>query len=524
MDLSKLSDDDLMALKAGDLTKMSDAGLMQMKGATTEAKRPKWSDLPGNIPGSAKNFAGGIYEAVTSPLQTLKGLGDVAAGSLRNAMPAPIRSAIDSIDPNPAAGQAASGMASAVGQHYKDRYGSLEGARNALIADPVGVAGDVSTVFGAGGGLASAAGASKTANALAQASKFTNPLSAVAPVVSGTIKATGAVAKPVLGLATGTSAETVAQAFKAGKGGTKDFMQNLRGDVPMTDVLDRMKAGVQKMGQQKMAEYRSNMAAVTADNTVLDFAGIDKAISEAGNMATFKGQVKNQKAASAVQQMADEVAEWKRLDPKEFHTPEGLDALKQKIAGTLEGIPFEEKTARAAAGKIHAAIKSEIAKQAPVYSNTMKSYADASEQISEIERALSLGDKASKDTAMRKLQSLTRNNASTNYGNRLDMAKAVERQGGVDVQGALAGQAMNTWTPRSLSGQGAGLATMGGIAAGNPALLGLLPLQSPRAVGLGAYGLGRVGAGANKAARAITADDLAALGLAANQLNNLQGR
>lgn len=40
MDLSKLSDDDLLALKAGDLTKVSDAGLMVLKGDPPQAAEP----------------------------------------------------------------------------------------------------------------------------------------------------------------------------------------------------------------------------------------------------------------------------------------------------------------------------------------------------------------------------------------------------------------------------------------------------------------------------------------------------
>jgi hypothetical protein len=184
--------------------------------------------------------------------------------------------------------------------------------------------------------------------------------------------------------------------------------------------------------------------------------------------------------------------EWKALDPAEFHTPEGLDALKQKLGGVLESIPFQEKTARLAAGKIYNATKAEIEKQAPTYAKVMKDYQAASEQISEIERALSLGNKASADTAMRKLQSLMRNNVQTNYGNRLNLANSLEQQGGVELMPSLSGQALNSWTPRSLSGQlGAG-ATAAATMLHNPLALAALPFQSPRLVGTAAYGLGRV--------------------------------
>ena len=142
--------------------------------------------------------------------------------------------------------------------------------------------------------------------------------------------------------------------------------------------------------------------------------------------------------------MQQVVDEWRQLDPAQFHTPEGLDALKQKLGGIMEGIPFEEKTARLAAGKVYSATKASIEQQAPTYAKVMKDYAAASEQITEIERALSLGNRASQDTAMRKLQSLMRNNVQTNYTGRTSLAKGLEQQGGVELMPSLAGQAMNS--------------------------------------------------------------------------------
>lgn len=305
--------------------------------------------------------------------------------------------------------------------------------------------------------------------------------------------------KNTLGLTTGVGAEPISQAFKAGKSGNQAFLDNLRGDVPLTDVLDQAKAGLQAMNAAKAAEYRSGMLPIKADKAILNLDGISKAVDDAASITTFKGQVKNEAAHNAVQKMRAIVDDWKSLDPAEFHTPEGLDALKQKLGGILESIPFEEKTARNAAAKIYNATKSEISSQAPTYAKVMKDYQLATEQITEIERALSLGKKASADTSMRKLQSLMRNNVQTNYGNRLSLANALEQSGGVDIMPSLAGQALNSITPRSLSGQiGAG-ATMYNALLTSPWTLAALPLQSPRLVGSLAYGAGRVAGGTGNA-------------------------
>ena len=327
------------------------------------------------------------------------------------------------------------------------------------------------------------------------------------------------VIKNALGLSTGVGAEPVSQAFKAGQAGNKDFLANMKGEVPLTDVLDRAKQGIAAMVSEKSAQYRSGMIPIAGDKSVLSLSGLDKALDDAIGVTSYKGQVKNDAAASAVSKMREVVEEWKALAPDEFHTPEGLDALKQKLGGIMEGIPFEQKTARLAAGKVYDAAKNTIQDQAPTYAKVMKDYWGASSQISELESALSLGDKASKDTAMRKLQSLMRNNVQTNYGNRLSLANTLEEKGGVELMPSLAGQAMNSLAPRSLSGQmGSGATALGAMMTSNPWLLAGLPLQSPRVVGSLAYGAGRMAGGTSNALQRIGGAAQPAIGGGPNAL------
>lgn len=132
-----------------------------------------------NLPASAKQFATGLYEAVTQPVQTAKAVLDVGAGALRAAMPESVRAFIDRFDANPAATQQAMDMANAVGGMYKDRYGSYESIKRTLAEDPVGAAADISTLLTGGAGVARMGGAPTVANALATAATATNPLSAV---------------------------------------------------------------------------------------------------------------------------------------------------------------------------------------------------------------------------------------------------------------------------------------------------------------------------------------------------------
>lgn len=515
----------------GSAAPKTDAGKDYSQELFADAPAPKkrsWSDVPlealSNIPSSGSNFISGIAKAVRHPIDTAGSLLDMGAGALQNLTPKALKDAIDSIDPNPQAAQKAVAAADATGAFFKDRYGSQEGIKNTLATDPVGAASDLAALLSGGSGLLAAGGklarkgavsagipgAATTSavlngasDALGTAGGAVNPLNVVGKAGSYVAPKVGnALANVIGGLGTHTGAETIKQAFKSGKEGgasAESFADNMRGNVPITDVLETAKANLEAMGREKSAAYRQGMAQVSGDKTVLDFSGIDQAVANAAKTSTFKGQVKNTKAAQVQQAIAEEIENWKALDPGEYHTPEGLDALKQKIGGIVESIPFEEKTAGMVGRNIYNAVKAEIVKQAPVYADTMKAYTDASDQIREIERALSLGKKASVDTAMRKLQSLTRNNVNTNYGNRLDLAQQLETQGGQQLMPALAGQALSSWTPRGLGNAVAGGLGMGGYAIGGPALaVPTLAAQSPRLMGEAALAAGKGAAAAGK--------------------------
>lgn len=295
-----------------------------------------------------------------------------------------------------------------------------------------------------------------------------------------------------LGMATGTGAEAVKAAFAAGKNKSGAFLDNLMHKVDMTAVLDDAKQALDKVRADRAAQYRQGMFDISNDKTIIDVQPIIKAMSNISGMGSYKGQQINKNAAGVVDDLSAAVNEWAALPKGDFHTPEGLDALKRKI-GDIRETTQHGTSARVAADRIYNSIKSEIAKQAPTYNKVMKDYADASEFITEVQRAFSLRDKTSADTAMRKLQSLMRNNVNTNYGNRLDLAKELERAGGKELMPALAGQAMSSLTPRGMMGP-AGVGLGGYAALTNPAALPMLAFGSPRLVGGAAYGAGRMSA------------------------------
>lgn len=312
----------------------------------------------------------------------------------------------------------------------------------------------------------------------------------------------------LLGMTTGTGSNSVSTAYKAGKTGATSFVDNMRGNVPMTDVIDSAKDALKSMRLERAAQYRRGMAGVSADKTVIDFAPIESAVNSIKSMGSYKGMVINKNSAGVVDEIDDLVRQWKSLDPAEFHTPEGLDALKQAIGDIRDTTQFGT-AARKAADTAYNAVKGQITAQAPTYAKVMKSYSEATEILSEIERSLSLGNKAAADTALRKLQSLMRNNVNTNFGNRMSSASILEANG-ADIIPALAGQSMSSWTPRGLAGlaaSGAGVASVF-----NPTALATLPFASPRLVGETAFKLGSASRIGGNAANAIRAKSQGLLG------------
>jgi len=321
-------------------------------------------------------------------------------------------------------------------------------------------------------------------------------LNAVPDVANAGGKLMGSLLRKEAGLATGAGEEAFKQAYKAGKEGNETFIANMRGTVPMENVLNDAKANLAVLKQEKNAAYRSGMEDISKDKSILSFDAIDNALKKAKDIGSFKGETTNPNAIKALQDIKKSVNRWKFLDANEFHTPEGVDALKQRIGAILEDIPYGTK-ARTVAENIYHSVKSTIAEQAPVYNNVMKDYSEKADLVNEIQKSLSLGNKSSVAQGLNKLQSLMRNNVNTNYGYRQELANALMEKGGKDLMPALAGQALSSWTPRGLVGQGldagAALTLLGGVTH-LPGTVATMATTSPRLMGETAYKAGQIAA------------------------------
>lgn len=450
---------------------------------TSEQPNPgkPWSDVPGealqNLPASAGNFFSALAQPILHPIDTATGLAKVGEGVVSKGR-ALARGAVGlPVDVDRPTVEA---PANAVGQLYTDRYGSTEGFKNALATDPVGVAADAATVLSGGAALPGRAGA-----IAGTVSRAIDPVTQSMNALKLTGKGTGIVAENALGMTTGAGKDSVRTAARAGREGGEAgeaFTQNMRGHVPVSDVVDTAKDAVAQMRAERSQAYKEGMADLSKDKTVMDFDPIDKAVDKAANVGSFKGVTVEPRAQDLVAEMRGTVEQWKKLDPAEYHTPEGIDALKRNL-GNLRDATQPNTPERVAADRVYKAVRDQIADQAPGYSKTMEAYQQASDKLKETTRTLSLTERASGDTAARKLLSATRNSVQTNYGQRQKLIDALaELEPTLPYQ--IAGQGMNALTPRGL------VARLGAMGTA-PVNALALPAFSPRLVGEAAYYAGK---------------------------------
>ena len=173
--------------------------------------RRSWGDVAyeavSNIPSSAGKFVGGLYEAVTSPVQTVKGVLDLGAGALQKAVPKPVADFINQFDRNPEAAQRAMAVANAVGGQYQKDYGSVEGLKNKIATDPVGFASDVSMLLSAGAPVAAKVSPA-AGRVLSTAATYTNPAAPVAAAAEYGLRGASAVTGNVIDAITGQRPQT----------------------------------------------------------------------------------------------------------------------------------------------------------------------------------------------------------------------------------------------------------------------------------------------------------------------------
>lgn len=496
-----------------------------------------------NLPRSTAEELGGIWDAVTSPIQTAKSIGSLG-GALLSKM------GVADFDES---------SADALGQYYVNKYGSIEGFKKELANNPASILADVATVLTAGAGTVTKLGlpakiaklgrradvAQKFVGAVARnvdpITAMTNLVTKAVPaVVKATGKGTGKVVTSTLGLTTGAGGDAIAEAAKVGleRGAagapttaSEAFLTAMRNPAASADeVVQLARDAVGNLRQQASQRYTDTMARFGKNPVPLDISRVRQRITaiKPASYDTWKEtqgpRPSSHRAWETMNQFVDEYAYNATQDPS-LLSPLAMDQFKQDLydVGSKVGGAYDRDAARIA-GTAYGAVKDELVKHDPLYADAMKDYENAATQAQQLESTFSLaagrGKKPNIETAGRKLAQSLRNNVNTNFGTRRTQ---VDELAALDPTGrllpSLSGQALNSWEPR-----GFGRATSGAAAATGLAGIGLnmvpmamdvpgylsganlatLPLMSPRTVGEAAYFGGRAAGTVGRLAEPVT--------------------
>lgn len=304
--------------------------------------------------------------------------------------------------------------------------------------------------------------------------------------------AVGAVARGVgetLGVTTGTGYGVIKQAFTSGTKGLgstqeKEFISALMGNTDPEQIVQEAKTSLGTIIADRRATYQSQLAKITNNKTSLDISPINNELqSQLGkfNIAIKDGALDFSRSAirfdkSAQSDVQDIYETMKTFGTqKGDRTAVGVDQLKQALHDKYSPSSSVRALTTAVANSAKKVLSS-----IPGYNKMMEDYSTKTNLISDIQKALSLGNKSQVDTAYKKLTSALRLNNEF----RKEMIGELDKATGGALSSKIAGEQMSEILPRGLMRplEGAAAVTMGAAGFIVP-LLKFAFAASPKIVG-----------------------------------------
>lgn len=306
----------------------------------------------------------------------------------------------------------------------------------------------------------------------------------------------GKLGTEILGKTTGSGSQAIKEAFSNPK--VMEFARKAGKDGPeqvLDDALNSSKNGLQRLKQSRGAEYTKQLEAIKLDK---------KDLSEIGDSVRGKlKQLLTDRKISVVPQV-DEVGN--KLNKFDFskstivgneplvekalnevlshtdNTAAGFDTLKRRIGEYIDQIPDKKGPAKTMLIDLQQSISSQLKSKVKGYEAMQKGYSQASDLISEIEKAFSLGNTKQKETALRKLMQTVRRGDDSRKALLEELKQVTGQDIGAMISGALLGPKM----PRGLTGAITPTLAGASIALHPASLVSMLPFVwafSPRLAG-----------------------------------------
>jgi hypothetical protein len=322
---------------------------------------------------------------------------------------------------------------------------------------------------------------------------LTNPVNYLANPVKVITPPLARAAEAGVGYFSGSGGSDLAEAARAGyKGGSagQALLDAMRGKGSQSDALQVASTALGKMAEDRKSAYVAGMQSVKGDAAPIDITPIDAAYRKTAE-SLFEGDMPkvDENTLRSMEDIKGYIGE-----AGQNPTAIILDALKQRISNNAPNFTDTVGQQGRVYSEMQNAVKDAIVQQHPEYARVMKDYEGAKTTETEIKKALSLGINNSADQGIRKLQSVFRNNANSNYGSRVDNAKILADNGAETLMPMLAGQSLNSLLPRGLMKYVAGVGAYHAVPAAVSTLgASLLPLilASPRLMGELAYKAGQ---------------------------------
>lgn len=309
------------------------------------------------------------------------------------------------------------------------------------------------------------------------------------PVVAEGIKATGRRIADITGLTSGAGGESVKRAFDAGRRNSQTFKTAMRGSNNVFNVVDEADDAIRKMERARSEAFKKTLPQ-NGNGIMLPIDDVNAAFNNSMNQITGVTRGVDDVAENAlrkVQRLAQNVNKAGGLN---FNN---AMEMKKAIDGIIQ--PLEragEKNAVRLIQPIQSALKNTMVKAVPEYSNALSGFAEASQTINAIKKALSMGTNPT--TELRALQGITRQSVAAAQGGKQQLGRILDEVSGGKILDEIAGGQVNSWLPhdimRALGAGGAAISTS--ALNTNPLALPAVLSFSPRAVGETAFALGRV--------------------------------
>ncbi len=469
----------------------------------TPSKQDEQYSLGGflaNIPKSGATAIGNLVTAVLHPVDTIEGAAKILYGALNknggadgflNAVN-PILAGANKLVPDSYKQQSAVAIDSTI-QFFKNRYGSIENLKKTAYKDPVGFLIDLSTLLDAGGSALKSVGDVSQISELSKAGEIASKAGEITNPVNAGLK--------VIGKAANLGADTLGAVTGAGGGAIKEAVTNpsagyweaLYGKTSPEEIVAESKSALRGVKADRASTYQSQLADIKNAPATLDLTPLKSELQtqltkygigtdEKGNLVFDNSTVSDPSEQSKIQSAYQDINRWDRT-PSNV-TPAGMDTLKRR----LDNLYSPNSDVRSFVTSLKSSTRQILNDNVPGYAEMTKHYQEATSFIDEVTKGLSLGDKTSADTALRKLASALKQNNEF----RTQLVKQLQEVGGKDITGKIAGYNLSSLIPRSIVGKGADILALYGLAhAINPAMLAGLAASSPKLVGtvLGGFGL-----------------------------------